>query len=161
LATGVRIRDLADLVATTDALAEPIILHGPNTFMKDSAYQVYSLFYEMVDLIGPDSPAPVACIRDLLDVPWGLLCLLGDGATHYLERSLFKPFLRCCVDRWAEYEAAGFRYGNPLSANRSLWDVVVSPKFVLANLGVPIEELNSPSFARRFVDVASRRVENL
>ena len=60
------------------------------------------------------------------------------------HQTRFQPFLHAALAVWKELDAVGPRYSSGSSNGSPLWEQPNNLRFVLANLGVPNEILNSP-----------------
>jgi hypothetical protein len=79
-----------------------------------------------------------------LQTPWGILGLLSsDNQTWLIRRERHQPFLNATLMFWNELDAIGPRYYEAGQAER-LWKLPTNLRYVLANMGVPNDILNSP-----------------
>lgn len=100
---------------------------------------------EMKDLI----------FNDCLQRDWGTLGLISyenvgfflysetpGGRQKRYER--YKAFLIACSKYWNTFISEGSRYSDGSSKGEDLWSLHTTLKYVLANMGVSVEVLNSP-----------------
>lgn len=79
-----------------------------------------------------------------LQTPWGILGLLSsDNQTWLIRRDRHQPFLNATLAVWDELDAVGSRYYWAVQGE-CLWRVARGLHYVLANMGVPNDVLQSP-----------------
>jgi hypothetical protein len=79
-----------------------------------------------------------------LQTPWGILGLLSsDNQTWLIRRERHQPFLNATLAVWDELDSVGSRYYWAVQAER-LWRVARGLHYVLANMGIPNDVLQSP-----------------
>ena len=79
-----------------------------------------------------------------LQVPWGVLGLMSsDNGPWVWPEHRHRPFLHAALSFWEELDAVGARYYVAGKSER-LWGTARNLKYVLANMGVPNDVLNSP-----------------
>jgi hypothetical protein len=61
---------------------------------------------------------------------------------HDVER--VRPFLRAVRQYWDLWNSVGPRYSSGLQTPEPLWSLPTSIKYVLANLGIPGDDLDPP-----------------
>ena len=77
--------------------------------------------------------------------PWstlGLVC--GGNKSWFIPKHRYRPFLRAVRQYWELFDSVGPRYSNGLQTPDPLWTWTTSIKYVLANLGIPSDELDPP-----------------
>jgi hypothetical protein len=74
----------------------------------------------------------------------GVLGLMShDNGPWVWPRERHQPFLAAVLRFWDEFDAVGPRYYFT-GRTEGLWTMPTNLRYVLANMGVPIETLNAP-----------------
>ena len=105
-----------------------------------------TLWDAVVDEAQPSVSSPIedAIFAASLRTSWGVLGLLAhDSQPWLIPTSRHRPLLHAALEVWPELDAVGERYAVG-SQPRRLWSVPNDLHFVLANLGVPSDELRAP-----------------
>lgn len=133
----------------TDTQEGLLVLDGPSSLTH---YAPHFQFYFLPSLaeeakyagrISEDIEAQI--FESSLSSPWALLGLFSRNHSIWLHPPERRPpFLRATLGFWDELYGQGARYTAGSTTPEDLWSVVSSLHYVLANLGVPTETLNSP-----------------
>lgn len=77
--------------------------------------------------------------------PWSTLGLVGNqNSPWFIPRYRYRPFLHAVRKYWNLFDSVGPRYSTGLQTPESLWALPNTIKYVLANLGIPGDELDPP-----------------
>lgn len=86
-----------------------------------------------------------AIFQASLTRPWstlGLVCT--QNWPWFIPKHRYRPFLRAVRQYWDLFDSVGPRYSIGLQTSEPLWAFTTSIKYVLANLGIPSDELDPP-----------------
>jgi hypothetical protein len=118
-----------------------VVLQGGSPLIRDDdAHRVYAVHVHL----GARSPESATLFEQTLEVPWGVLALLGqDTQPWLLNPASHRPFLRAVREHHRAIIALDGRYtlGQPVGA--ALWDLPTNLRYVLAHQGVAVQELLS------------------
>jgi hypothetical protein len=146
---------------TIDTATKPglIVLHGPSPLLSGEphfhCYLVLAHIFNAVTKGRLSSSIEEQVFEESLQTPWGLLGLLSQKNVMWVyPQNRHQPFLQACLNLWDRLEQEGNRYSNGSNTGQTLWAEHTNIKYVLANMGVSIDVLNSPLPAGGLVEVA-------
>jgi len=101
--------------------------------------------------LGRQTPEVKETVRtQLLERPWGMLCLLDsnnmNGFFPLDGNEYYRRFLRAALSYWDTLGGEGERYSPSLSSQGTLWGAATPVVQALARVGVPLEALTGSGF---------------
>jgi hypothetical protein len=131
-------------VATTPGM---ILLDGPSPLVGGQAhFQAWLLWSQMLDKWNEwGEEVDEAIFQKSLTRPWSALGLVGNqNSPWFIPKHRYRPFLRTVRQYWDLWDSVGARYSAGLPTPERLWALPNTIKYVLANLGIPGDELDPP-----------------
>jgi hypothetical protein len=124
-----------------------ILLMGPSPLLGGQPhFQQWLLWTQMGDKWREwGDTVEESLFQQSLTRPWstlGLVC--NQNKNWFLREHRHRPFLRAVRRYWDLFDSVGARYSNGLQTPEPLWAFTTSIKYVLANLGIPGDELDPP-----------------
>lgn len=100
--------------------------------------------------------------KQSLTKPWSTLGLVGGRNKDWLfQEHRHRPFLRAVRQYWDLFDAVGVRYSAGTQNPGSLWAEPSTIKYVLANRGIPGDELHPPLPPGGLVELIDRTERHL
>ena len=137
-----------DMIDTADT-SGLLVLHGPSPLLGGTPhFQCYLFLTHILDAGSKGRLLPNIedeVFEASLQTAWGVLGLLSQTNVMWVyppERH--QPFLEACLEFWDTLDREGNRYTNGSNIGQSLWVEHTNIKYVLANMGVSTDVLNSP-----------------
>jgi hypothetical protein len=167
-----RIRKGADWMALVEAggfldVAKTpgmILLDGPSPNRGGEqhfqAWLLWSQMWQTLDEWGKGIGE--ALFQTSLTRPWSTLGLLGRNDTiWFLRKHRYRPFLRAVRQYWDLWDSVGARYSSGLQTPEPLWAIPNNIHYVLANLGIPSDQLDPPLPPGGLIELIDRTERHL
>jgi hypothetical protein len=124
-----------------------ILLGGPSPLLGGEPHFQQWLLWVQFRAHWPDwgNALLEPIFQQSLTRPWSTLGLVaGQNTDWFVPTHRFHPFLHAVRQYWDLFDSVGARYSDGLQTPEPLWSLTTSIKYVLANLGVPGDELDPP-----------------
>jgi hypothetical protein len=137
----------ADGMLDTETTSGLLVMHGFGHGANFHVSEPWRLARdELFDMRAePTVPTEIedAIFAASLRVPWGVLGLIAsDSQSWLMSRARHRPLLNAALEAWPELDAVGARYY--WAYPEPLWSAPNNLKYVLGNLGVPVDVLRAP-----------------
>jgi hypothetical protein len=138
-------QDTIDTVDTSGLL----VLHGPSRLLGGTPH--FHCYLPLNHVLNAGSEGRLSpniedeVFEASLQTAWGVLGLLSQTNLMWVyppERH--QPILMACLQFWDTLDREGNRYTNGSDIGQRLWVEHTNIKYVLANMGVSADVLNSP-----------------
>jgi hypothetical protein len=123
-------------------LAEPEHIQLPGDH-----FHCYALTLGVFDLVPASEmfATMAAWLKWSLLEPWRFLGVVDQHSRNALRENheLLVPYVEAAVQYWPELKSEGKRYGPFVNEPQDIWGVVDNLKYALANLGIPVDDLQA------------------
>ncbi|WP_428263403.1 hypothetical protein [Haliangium sp.] len=132
-------------VDTTPGL---VVMKGPSSLLGGKPhFQAWLLWLQFrAKALDEDRQDLIeAVFQQSLTRPWSTLGLVSyQNHPWFYAKHRYRPFLRAVREYWHIYAAVGARYSYGVPEPVDLWTLNNSIHYVLANLGIPGDDLRAP-----------------
>ena len=120
-----------------------VVMEGPSSMLGgEPHFQAWLMWWQLLEKESMHSDLCERVFWQSLTRPWSTLGLVGlPNHCWFYARRRFRPFLAAVCEYWELFDAVGQRYTTGSRAPKELWKTPNSIHYVLANLGLDVDEV--------------------